>query len=237
MRDSARQTIRQIFVAITIVFIFLFLASSIISSYEKVDIVKGFEMTFLHIISLGGGENTIGNVFYVVIIFFSLGVIYYIFENFVNLLSELRIGGIWMRLKLSSIKAHYIICGAGRVGTHVAEKLKKEGKKVVVIENDPEVVKDIRRKGYTVIDGDCTEEEILEKAKIRKAKGLIACTGTDENNVFLVLTAKDLNPNIKVATRVNNLKVIGEFKRAGANVIVAPEVSGGFELAEKIMKK
>jgi len=78
-------------------------------------------------------------------------------------------------------------------------------------------------------------EDILEKAQIRKAKGIIACTGEDNKNVFVVLTAKDLNPNIKVATRVNDLKAKGEFERAGADVIVAPEVTGGYELAKGIM--
>ena len=74
----------------------------------------------------------------------------------------------------------------------------------------------------------------LEKAKIRKAKGILACTGEDNKNVFVVLTSKDLNPNIKVATRVNDQKAKSEFERAGADIIVAPEVTGGYELAEKI---
>lgn len=90
-------------------------------------------------------------------------------------------------------------------------------------------------KGYTVIEGDCVNEEVLEKARIRKAKGLIACTAEDQKNVFLVLTAKDMNPKIKVATRVNDQKAKDEFKRAGADVIVAPEVTGGYELADKII--
>ena len=80
-------------------------------------------------------------------------------------------------------------------------------------------------------------EENLEKAGVRKAKGILACTGEDNKNVFVVLTAKDLNPTIKVATRVNDQKVRGEFERAGADILVAPEVTGGYELAEKIIGK
>jgi len=114
--------------------------------------------------------------------------------------------------------------------------LKEKGKKVVIIENDPKQIQETKMKGFAVIEGDCLHEHILEKAKIKSAKGIVACMGKDDSNIFLVLTSKDLNPKIKVATRVNDLKVVSEFKRAGADYIVAPEVSGGFELAEKIAK-
>jgi len=157
------------------------------------------------------------------------------FEKVISLLTELRIGGILMRINLSSIKNHYIVCGAGRVGTHAAEKLKKAGKKVVIIENDCPKAEFLKKRGYMVIEGDCMNEETLEKAKIRKASGIIACTGEDNKNVFIVLTSKDLNPQIKIAARVNDQKAKSEFERAGANVIVAPEVTGGYELADKII--
>ena len=139
-----------------------------------------------------------------------------------------------MALKLSSIKNHYIVCGAGRVGIHVAEKLKEMREKLVLIDNNPEIIKHVKKRGFLVINGDCLKEDVLKKAQIKKAKGLIACMGKDDANVFLVLTAKDLNPRIKVATRVNTIDAKGEFKKAGADIIVAPEVSGGYELAERI---
>jgi voltage-gated potassium channel len=236
MKDTALHTVREILVAFTAVFIFLFLAASIISSYAKVDIVEAFRITITHIITLGGGGG-FGNIFYFAIIFVVLGIMYYMFERFIVLFTEVElIGGIKMVTRLSLMKNHYIVCGAGRVGIHVAEKLKEKGKKVLIIENNPQEVKEAKIKGFLVIEGDCLHEHILEKARIKKAKGIVACMGRDDANIFLVLTAKDLNPKIKVATRANDLKVVGEFKRAGANYIVAPEVSGGFELAEKIVK-
>jgi len=158
------------------------------------------------------------------------------FEKVIILLSQIGLGGILMRLNLSSIKDHYIICGAGRVGTHAAEKLKENGKKVVIIENDCPTAEFLKKRGYTVVDGDCMNEDILEKAQIRKATGILACTGEDSKNVFIVLTAKDLNPSIKVATRVSDQNSRGEFERAGADIIVAPEVTGGYELAGKIIE-
>ncbi len=236
MKREVSKIIKELLVAFTIVFIFLFLASSVISSYEKVDIAKAFEITLFHIVSAAGEPANLSNFFYLTIIFITLGVIYYMFEKFVDLMTELEIGGALMRTKISMLKDHYIICGAGRVGLHAAKKLKEEGKKFVIIESNSEIAKVAKEKGFLVIEGDCLKEDILKKARIKKAKGLLACMGRDDANVFVTLTAKDLNPKIKVASRVNNLDVLGEFKRAGADYIVAPEVTGGFELAEKILE-
>lgn len=235
MKEEIRQSLKEIRVILIIILIFLFLAVLIITTNSKVGPVDAFTMVITQILTAGTGGKVLGNIFYVVIIFFTLGITFYMFERFIILLSQIRIGGILMRVNLSSVKDHYIVCGAGRVGVHVAEKLKRAGKKIVVIESDVERAESMIDKGYTVIEGDCVNEEVLEKARIRKAKGLIACTAEDQKNVFLVLTAKDMNPKIKVATRVNDQKAKDEFKRAGADVIVAPEVTGGYELADKII--
>jgi voltage-gated potassium channel len=235
MRQEAKQALRELIVALTIVFIFFFLASLSASIHSKVNIFKAFEVTVTQILVAGSG-GVLGNIFYVLIIFLTLGITFYTFEKVIILLSEIRIGGILMKASLSSIKDHYIVCGGGRVGSHAAEKLKKANKKIVIIESDCKKVEQFKNKGFIVIEGDCMSEETLERAKIRKAKGLLACTGDDHKNVFLVLTSKDLNPKIKVATRVNDQRAKGEFERAGADIIVAPEITGGYELAEKIIK-
>ena len=213
------------------------IAALIISVYSRVGIANALNMVFIQILSagIGGSSSALGNIFYVVIIFLTLGVTFYMFEKVIILLSEVKIGGILMRVSLSSIKDHFIVCGGGMVGMHVAEKLKKEGKKVVIIESDHSVAEGLAKKGYNVMEGDCMSEETLEKAKIRTARGIIACTGKDSINVFLVLTAKDLNTGIKIATRVNDLRSRNEFERAGADIIVTPDITGGYELADKIM--
>ncbi len=234
MQQIAHRMLKEVIVAIIIVFVLIFVASLFVSFYSGVGILQGFEITLFRIITVGGG-GTLGNIIYVTLIFLILGVVYVIFDRFVTLLSETNIiGGFLMASKLSSIKNHYIVCGAGRVGIHVADKLRELKENLLLIENDPKTVKNIRKEGFLVIEGDCLDEDILIKAKIKKSKGLIACTGKDDSNVFLVLTAKDLNPRIKVGTRVNTIESKSEFKKAGADIIVAPEISGGHELAEKI---
>jgi voltage-gated potassium channel len=235
MKEETKQALRELKVTLIIVFIFLILAAIIISIYSRVGIGNAFEMAITQVLTAGTG-GVLGNMFYVVIIFLTLGVTFYMFEKIIILLSDIRLGGILMKAKISSIKDHYIVCGAGRVGMHAAEKLKEAGKKVVIIDIDCPKAEFMKNRGFMVIEGDCMNEEMLEKAQVRKAKGILACTGEDNKNVFVVLTAKDLNPKIKVATRVNDQKAKGEFERAGADIIVAPEVTGGYELASKIIK-
>jgi voltage-gated potassium channel len=236
MKEEIRQHVRELRTTATILIIFILIAAAIISFYTRADIANSLQMAMLQVFE-GGQGLAIGNTFYVVIMFLSIGVTLYMFEKVIILLSQIRLGGIIMNASLTSIKDHYIVCGAGRVGMNVAEKLRKSGKKVVVIENDCQIVEGMRKSGHIVLEGDCMNEEVLEKAKIRRAKGIIACTGDDHKNVFLVLTSKDLNPKIKVATRVNDQKSENEFERAGADIVVAPEVAGGIELADKISKE
>ncbi|NIO44892.1 MAG: hypothetical protein GTN36_05065 [Candidatus Aenigmarchaeota archaeon] len=234
MKEVAHKMFKEVIVAIVIVFILLFIASCFVSFYFRTTILKGFEITIFRILTVGGG-GTLGNIVYVALIFVILGVVYVIFDRFVTLMSETNIvGGFLMTSKLSSIKNHYIICGAGRVGIHVADKLKEFKEKLLIIENDSKIVKEIRGEGYITVEGDCLDEDILNKSGIKKAKGLIACTGKDDSNIFLVLKAKALNPKMKVATRVNAVDSKDEFRKAGADFIVAPEISGGHELAERI---
>lgn len=235
MRDETKKEVRELKAAVVIIVLFITLAALIVSIYSRVGISQAFGITITELLTAGTGGRILGNIFYIVIIFLTIGVTFYMFEKVIILLSQVGLRGIAMKINLSSIKDHYIICGAGRVGIHATEKLKEAGKKVVIIEIDCPKAEYMKNRGFIVVEGDCMNEETLEKAQIRRAKGILACTGEDNKNVFVVLTAKDLNPSIKVATRVNDQKSKGEFERAGADIIVAPEVTGGYELANKII--
>ena len=236
MNEETKQTLRELRVILVIILIFIFLGVLITSTHFNLGPIEAFTMVLTQILTAGTG-GVLGNIFYVVIIFLTLGITFYMFEKIIILLSELRIGGILMKLSLSSIKDNYIVCGGGKVGTHAAERLKKGGRKVVIIEIDCPTAEFLKNRGYKVLEGDCMSEETLEKAKIRTAKGILACTGKDNINVFVVLTAKDLNQKIRIATRVNDLRSRNEFERAGANIIVTPDITGGYELADKMISK
>jgi voltage-gated potassium channel len=117
------------------------------------------------------------------------------------------------------MKDHYIICGFGNVGREVLDQLAKKGDKYLVIENDRNKVEDLVERGVPVISGDAESEDVLERANIKTAKGLIA-TMKDSQNMIVVLTAKTLNPQIYVVSEVEDHNNEGKLKRVGADSII-----------------
>lgn len=130
-----------------------------------------------------------------------------------------------MNKALEKMKGHYIVCGYGKTGKHVLEDLLKKGLEVVIIESNSErneKLKELYSDKYIHIDADATEDSVLIQAGIEKAKFLISVLSTDAENLFVTLSAKDLNKNIKVITRVAETNSAEKFRKAGADFIVSP---------------
>jgi len=136
--------------------------------------------------------------------------------------------------KIRRLNNHYIICGAGRVGENIAKLLKEQKKSFVLIEKDERVAKEVEEKGYLTLHGISVEEDTLVSAQIKKAKFLVACTGDDAKNILIILTAKELNPNIEVAARANEESMVKKLKRAGAKYIFLPELLGAKEVVNEL---
>ena len=139
--------------------------------------------------------------------------------------------------QIKNLSGHYIVCGAGRVGKHIGNQLRKSGELVVFIEKDKDAVVRLRNEGYLVIDVGPIDSHVLAEANIAKAKGIAVSLGDDSKNLLLVLEARELNQEIKIAARVNDSKLVPKFKRAGANYIILPEAIGGIKLAEALRGK
>ena len=137
--------------------------------------------------------------------------------------------------QIGKLQSHYIVCGAGRVGKNVGARLAQRKEQVVFIEKDKDVIDKLNSEGYLFIDAGPIDEKILINAGILKAKGLIASLGDDSKNLLLVLTAREINPNIKLAVRVNNVKLLQKFRNAGADLMILPEVIGGVRLADALL--
>ncbi len=137
---------------------------------------------------------------------------------------------------VNKMKNHFIICGGGRVGQHVADELIKFKKSYVILEANEQRFKELKRKSYIVINADALDEKELEKANITNASFLIAALGDDGDNILLVLTAKELNPALQIASRANSEKIVRKLKHAGARHIVLPEVLGGMQLARLALR-
>ncbi|MFH2000546.1 MAG: NAD-binding protein [Planctomycetota bacterium] len=136
-----------------------------------------------------------------------------------------------MKKKIEKLQGHYIVCGFGRVGAPAAELFKKEGADFIIIESQPEQIAKIQEKGMLYIDGDATREAVLKAANIKAAKGLLALLGSDPENLFVVLTARECNPTLHIISRVEYSTSESRMLRAGADMVVSPFTSAGKEVA------
>ncbi len=140
-----------------------------------------------------------------------------------------------MASQISSMRNHYIICGAGRVGKAVGLRLKQRGEQVLFVERDKDSVNKLLAAGNIVLESGTVDEHTLNQANIRAAKGIIASLGDDSKNLLLVMTAKEIAPHIKVGVRVNDHKLIPKMRHAGARYIIIPETVGGVKLADAML--
>jgi voltage-gated potassium channel len=137
-----------------------------------------------------------------------------------------------MAAEVNKLSGHYILCGYGRVGHTVALELVHSGLKVVVIDILPESLARARREGFLEVEGDATEEATLRAAGIERARGLITTIDSDAHNVYVILSARSLNPKLFVVARANTADSEGRLIQAGANRVVSPYTMAGHRLAE-----
>ena len=133
---------------------------------------------------------------------------------------------------VSKLRDHYILCGYGRVGATVARELVHSGLRVVVIDILPESLARARREGFLEVEGDATEEATLRAAGIDRAKGLITTIDSDAHNVYVILSARAMKPDLFVVARANTADAETRLIQAGANRVVSPYTMAGHRLAE-----
>lgn len=138
--------------------------------------------------------------------------------------------------KMSKLSNHFIICGSGRVGSHLVRDLLRTNESFVVIESDQQRAAEFTQRGVNVLASDATLEETLREARVEHARGLAACLPNDADNVYVVLTARDLNPNLRIVARAAEEQAEAKLLRAGANHVVAPTIIGGHRMAVALTK-
>ena len=138
--------------------------------------------------------------------------------------------------KMSKLRNHFIICGAGRVGSHLVRGLLGSTESFIVIEKDPQRVAELIDLGVIVLVRDATLEESLREAGVEHARGLAACLPDDADNVYVVLTARDLNSQLHIVARAAEEQAETKLIRAGANRVVAPTIIGGHRMAMALTK-
>lgn len=126
---------------------------------------------------------------------------------------------------------HYIVCGYGRMGREAVHQFRRRGLPVVVIEQDPAALEPLADTDVPFIEGNATQDEHLRNAGAERARCLVAAVGTDEDNLFIVLSARLLNPNLSIVARAGQEATVDKLRRAGANRVLSPYVLGGRHLA------
>lgn len=212
---------------------------------EGSSFLDGLYMTVITITTVGFQEvmplGNSGKIFTIILIFVGVSFVLYVFGRITEAVVEggLRkaFGRINMDKKLARLHEHYIVCGYGRIGKVICQSLHDKKKPFVVIENNPEEIKEINRQGYMFVEGEAADDETLMKAGVKYAKGLIAVVSSDAENVYITLSAKELNRALFVMGRTTG-KEGAETKllRAGADKVISPYYIGARQMANMLLK-
>ncbi|MCZ0703118.1 voltage-gated potassium channel [Natronobacillus azotifigens] len=201
-------------------------------------------MTAITISTVGYGEvapmSDLAKIFSIALIIFSIGVIGYGGSTVISYIFEGNLKEAWrtrrMNDRIERLTNHYIVCGAGKTGIYVIQTLEARSIPFVVIDNDPDIVNTLKEDDINVIVADATTEDALKKAKIEDAKGLVASLSTDADNLFTVLTARELNYEFTIIAKAINHKSHDKLLRAGANKTVSPNEIGGHRMASMLLR-
>lgn len=136
-----------------------------------------------------------------------------------------------MDKKLASLSDHYIVCGYGRVGMVVCDELQRNNVRFAVIERNPELIEELIAKNHIYHEGDCTSDDSLLAAGIKKARGLINAVADEADAVYITLSARSHNPDIFIMARADSLGAEQKLLRAGADRVISPHVSAGSRMA------
>jgi voltage-gated potassium channel len=181
-----------------------------------------------------------GQVFTVILLSAGIASTLYTFTLLATVVVE---GGLPKRLQrrrearmLEHIKDHFIICGYGRIGTTVAQQFRRQQIPYVVVERDADRVHAAIDDGALGVEADASREEVLRRVGIDRARGLIAVVGTDAENVYTVLTARVLRPDLFIVTRAESDDATQKLRRAGADRVISPYQIGGMQIAQTAVR-
>lgn len=206
--------------------------------------IDALYMTVITISTVGYGEigimDTEAKLFSIFLIFVSLGTVGYLFSTILSSLLEGDLKKAWRRRKMeseiTSMKNHYIICGAGETGYNAIKQFKRSKVPFVVIDREAEKIDELVEANIAAIHGDASQEYVLEKANIKYAKGLISSLSSDAENVYTVLTARQMNKELYIVSRAINKHADEKLKKAGANNTISPNEIGGTRMASLMLR-
>ncbi len=200
-------------------------------------------MTVITLGTVGFGEihplSDAGKIFTIFLIIASLGLVAY----YITLVTRLLLDGEWRKQyrmylqakKQDNMKNHVIVCGYGRNGRRACEVLKQNSIPFIIIEQRSEHLADADREKELIIAGDATKDEVLMEAGVQRARALITALPNDSDNLFVVLTARQMNPEMIIISRASDNHTINKLKIAGASNVIMPDKLGGAHMASLVI--
>lgn len=233
--------LRLLGISIVVVFTAGILGFRFIEGYPWFD---AFYMTLTTVTTIGYGEihplSQRGRMFNAGLIFFGVGIMLQSITLVAQLVVEEEFGELLGRRKskrmIEQLRDHYVVCGFGRVGRGAALEMQRAGVPFVVVDCDEDKVDRAMRMGMLAVLADCTRDETLRDLHIARARGVVSALASDADNMFLILSAKTLNPRLMVSARANEEEAEQKLRRAGADMVFAPYYLTGHRLAQSILK-
>ncbi len=181
-----------------------------------------------------------GQIFTILLILFGVGTIAYTVSSMIQFMVEGQLhqvlGKKKLQKKINRLHDHYIICGYGRIGRMISREFAARPLPFIVVENDPDRIPRLIEDKHLFIQGDATRDEVLKKAGISSAKGLITAVTMDAENVFIVLTARGINPDLFILARASEEGAEVKLMRAGASKVISPYTIGANRMAQAILR-
>lgn len=192
--------------------------------------------------SLGVTATTFGKLYTMALVTSGMGVVLYCVSAITALVVEGDLGHYVRERKMLSrareMKGHVLVCGAGSTGYHIVEELHRNRREVIAVESDEAAIELLleRLPDVAILRGDAQQEDVLMAAGIERAESLVASLHEDRDNMLLVVTARVLNPAIRIITKCVEVEKEPMFRRAGANGVVSPNRTGGMRVASQILR-
>ncbi len=201
-----------------------------------------FYVTVLGIttVDLPSGLTPAAQVFTIALLFAGVGSALYTFTLLATVVVE---GGLPKRLQkrrqermLETIRDHFIVCGFGRIGSIVAQEFRRQAIPHVIVEKDPDRVHAALEDGELAVEADASREDVLKKVGLDRARGLIAAVGSDAENVYTVLSARVMRPDLFIVGRAETEDATHKLKRAGADRVISPYMIGAVQIAQTALR-
>jgi len=240
---QVHQSLSQLRIALFLLALLILSAVIFFTVVEDWSVLEALYMSTITVSTVGYREvnppSPEAMVFTMFFILAGLSLVAWAGWNAAELMVQEQVLGILSRRRrakrLQAMQNHFIICGYGRMGREIAADLRHHGARFAVIEHDPEAVAGLDDEDVPYVQGDATDDEALRQAGIEHARGIIAVAASDEDNVFICLSARLINPDLLIVARCARPETMPKLRRAGATRVISPYVIGARRIARSVL--